>query len=233
MAGRIVRVPKRDAAYMENQRELIARAALECMLEKGLAATSTNDVCARAGVSRGALYLHFKTREDLIYTACELDVSFAMAPVDNWAAYAQWHLSIVDPVETDARRRKLHLVAYEFLAELIRSGNGATDYCDRSYRFVRQSLVAMQATGEIGLPMGLEATMLTHLQMQAGVIYTILADPRLDFSAVRDGYLAAIALTAGHRAPDAPPAAEASNLVQLSSVRKGRRDAKTQEDSGG
>lgn len=219
-------MPKRDAAYMETQREMIARAALDCMIEKGVLATSTNDVCARAGVSRGALYLHFKTREELIYTACELEVTFPREPVGDWAAYEQWHLSIVDPVGADDRRRKLHLIAYEFLAELTRSGNVAVqvaESCDRTYAFLRQSLIAIQADGEIALPLGPEQTAIVHLQLQAGAIYSVLADPRLDFATVRDGYLAALALTAGRSPRGGPAAVQVENLVQLSSVRKGRR----------
>lgn len=44
--------------------ELVA-AALDCFVEKGYAATRLDDVAARAGVSKGTLYLYFDSKEAL------------------------------------------------------------------------------------------------------------------------------------------------------------------------
>ena len=41
-------------------------AALELFVEKGFAATRTDDVALRAGVSKGTLYLYFPSKEDLL-----------------------------------------------------------------------------------------------------------------------------------------------------------------------
>lgn len=43
----------------------ITEAALEAFAEKGYAATRVDEVAKRAGVSKGLLYLYFKTKEDL------------------------------------------------------------------------------------------------------------------------------------------------------------------------
>lgn len=43
----------------------ITRAAMDAFAENGYAATKVNDVARRAGVSKGLLYLYFKTKEDL------------------------------------------------------------------------------------------------------------------------------------------------------------------------
>jgi AcrR family transcriptional regulator len=43
----------------------ITRAALEAFAEHGYAATRVDEVAARAGVSKGLLYLYFKTKEEL------------------------------------------------------------------------------------------------------------------------------------------------------------------------
>jgi AcrR family transcriptional regulator len=43
----------------------ITEAALEAFAEKGYAATRVDEVARRAGVSKGLLYLYFKTKEDL------------------------------------------------------------------------------------------------------------------------------------------------------------------------
>lgn len=43
----------------------ILDAALECFAAKGFTATRMDDVAARAGVTKGTVYLYFKTKEDL------------------------------------------------------------------------------------------------------------------------------------------------------------------------
>ncbi|MDX1403134.1 MAG: TetR/AcrR family transcriptional regulator [Woeseiaceae bacterium] len=49
----------------EERPEEITQAALEAFAEKGYAATRVDEVAKRAGVSKGLLYLYFKTKEDL------------------------------------------------------------------------------------------------------------------------------------------------------------------------
>ncbi|HKE74942.1 MAG TPA: TetR/AcrR family transcriptional regulator [Acidimicrobiales bacterium] len=46
-------------------------ATLDCLVELGWAGTSTTEVVARAGVSRGAQVHHFPTKEDLVLAAVE------------------------------------------------------------------------------------------------------------------------------------------------------------------
>lgn len=49
----------------------IMRGTLECILEKGIRATSTVDVARQAGVSRGALMHHYPSKEALMQAALE------------------------------------------------------------------------------------------------------------------------------------------------------------------
>jgi AcrR family transcriptional regulator len=43
----------------------IEAAALECFAERGFAACSLDEIAARAGVTKGTLYLYFRSKEDL------------------------------------------------------------------------------------------------------------------------------------------------------------------------
>ena len=49
----------------EDRPQEITEAALAAFAEKGYAATRVDDVAKRAGVSKGLLYLYFKTKEEL------------------------------------------------------------------------------------------------------------------------------------------------------------------------
>jgi AcrR family transcriptional regulator len=49
----------------EDRPQEITQAALEAFAEKGYAATRVEEVAKRAGVSKGLMYLYFKTKEEL------------------------------------------------------------------------------------------------------------------------------------------------------------------------
>jgi len=49
----------------ESAKEAIRNAASELFAEKGFAATSTREICARAGITKPVLYYHFGNKEQL------------------------------------------------------------------------------------------------------------------------------------------------------------------------
>ena len=60
----IDRAPKRERRKEARPRELLD-AALDLFVEKGFSATRVDEVAARAGVSKGTLFLYFQSKEDL------------------------------------------------------------------------------------------------------------------------------------------------------------------------
>ena len=62
--------------------ELVA-AAIELFVEQGFAATNLKDVAKRAGVSKGTVYLYFKSKEDLLLEAVRSSVVPIMDFVDD------------------------------------------------------------------------------------------------------------------------------------------------------
>jgi AcrR family transcriptional regulator len=59
--------PSHTRAWKKQKtRETLLQAAFDLFCEQGLAATRTIDVARRAGVSHGAVFLHFPTRDDLV-----------------------------------------------------------------------------------------------------------------------------------------------------------------------
>lgn len=57
-------IARRERRKQARPGELI-QAALELFVEKGFSATRSEEVAARAGVSKGTLFLYFQTKEDL------------------------------------------------------------------------------------------------------------------------------------------------------------------------
>ena len=64
----------------------IVRAAMEVFAEKGFAAARLDEVAARAGVSKGALYLYFETKEDIFRAVVGQVVAPNLAQVKAMAA---------------------------------------------------------------------------------------------------------------------------------------------------
>ncbi|KJS68365.1 MAG: hypothetical protein JL50_05655 [Peptococcaceae bacterium BICA1-7] len=61
----------------------IVRAARICIQENGFSATTLRDVAARAGVTQGTVYYHFKTKEELIAAVMDLTNSENLAAIET------------------------------------------------------------------------------------------------------------------------------------------------------
>lgn len=64
-------VRRTQAERREGTIAALLDATVACLAETGYAATSTAAVCARAGVSQGALFRHFPTRQALLVATAE------------------------------------------------------------------------------------------------------------------------------------------------------------------
>ena len=64
-------MPKVSEEHAAARREQILSAAQRCFARKGFHATSMNDVFAEAGLSAGAVYSYFKSKDDIIVAMAE------------------------------------------------------------------------------------------------------------------------------------------------------------------
>ena len=78
------RSDSRTAKKNDTHRALV-QAACDLFLEHGTEASSLDAICSAAGCTRGAFYVHFASREELIVAALELAMSKFLADifVDN------------------------------------------------------------------------------------------------------------------------------------------------------
>ena len=63
--------PKVTSEYKTEVKERIIQSAVECFSKYGLDRTRMDDVAQKADLSKGTLYLYFKSKEDLFYVICE------------------------------------------------------------------------------------------------------------------------------------------------------------------
>jgi AcrR family transcriptional regulator len=102
---------KRNAQGLQTRAALVA-AARDVFGEEGFAATSTEEIVARAGVTKGALYHHFTGKEDLfkaVFEQVQREVSDQVAAVflerDAWDALVAGCVLWIDAHQDPAVRR--------------------------------------------------------------------------------------------------------------------------------
>ena len=66
-------MPKLKPAIQQARRDHILNAAERCFARAGFHRTTMQDICREAGVSPGALYVYFDSKEALIAGSCERD----------------------------------------------------------------------------------------------------------------------------------------------------------------
>src|SRR5512135_3482490 len=59
------------AAKKRDTRKALIEAAVDLCFAQGIEGPSLDAICAAAGCTRGAFYVHFKTREDIVVAAME------------------------------------------------------------------------------------------------------------------------------------------------------------------
>ena len=184
------------------QREMIARAALDVLLEKGVYETSLRDICKAAGISIGALYTHFATKEEAVVAACALDHEERKdaPPAETWADYLVQFTEGEVRARFEGRARKRFRVSLQFVAELTqhdRNPEGLSAIYQIYRGHLAASLAMLKANGVIAMPLGLEQTTELHMQLFAGANYQVAADRDLDPGPVIAATRVGLAMTAG------------------------------------
>jgi AcrR family transcriptional regulator len=129
-------------------RERLLGEAQRLFRERGYAATSLEQVAEAAGVTKGAIYGHFSSKEDLLLTAIEA------APLPGWATglndaslplrerLADFSRSMV--VDEAFRDKNVLAVELEFVAALLRSPGALQRYSAS----LRRSLAELAAADD-------------------------------------------------------------------------------------
>jgi AcrR family transcriptional regulator len=65
-------MPKVSQEYQETRRKQIIEAAVRCISRKGFHQASMQDIVAESGLSSGAIYLYFKSKEEIIKTIADM-----------------------------------------------------------------------------------------------------------------------------------------------------------------
>lgn len=78
-------MPKVKEAYLESRRQQIVDAAYRCFARKGFHQATMRDIYTEAGLSAGAVYHYFKSKEDIVQASFVFDYQRSL-PVFEQAA---------------------------------------------------------------------------------------------------------------------------------------------------
>jgi len=76
---------KPSSRHPGGSRESLLVAALELFLQRGFAATRGEDIAQRAGVGKGSVYLHFRTKEELFQAVIDEGVVARIEQAETFA----------------------------------------------------------------------------------------------------------------------------------------------------
>ncbi len=109
----------------QNAREALLRAAAGVFAEQGFRAASVDEIAARAGYSKGALYWHFASKDDLFFALMDVSVELptremiglleSAPPEQDMAPEASRRF-----VELLAGQRELLLLDHEYWSQSVR-----------------------------------------------------------------------------------------------------------------
>ncbi|UNB76767.1 multidrug efflux transporter transcriptional repressor AcrR [Escherichia coli] len=134
-------------------RQLILDVALRLFSQQGVSSTSLATIAKAAGVTRGAIYWHFKNKSDLFNEIWELsDASISDLEIEYRAKFPNDPLSVIREILvyvlesrhlTEERRRLLMEIIFhkcEFVGEMAVVQQAQRNLCLESYDRIEQTL---------------------------------------------------------------------------------------------
>jgi AcrR family transcriptional regulator len=174
----------------EARREQILRAALTCFGEKGYHAATMDDLVRASGLSKGSLYLHFRSKEEVFLALFD---AFAAEFYRDWDAAAESGEDAIEVlrreceiiVQSFSRERVFLLAWVEFLSHPV-----ARERMRETYAIARMKLETIIERGrEAGsIQPGPDAGLIAGSLVGAveGLLLQWLVDPDFDVNAHLD-----------------------------------------------
>ncbi|TCO46071.1 TetR family transcriptional regulator [Kribbella antiqua] len=146
----IMEPPKRRRS---NTRARLLEGALEVFAERGFNGASVEDICDRAGFTRGAFYSNFASKDELVLALFQattdrlLEQISALLPehVDQPVALLDAVLGLLDDAPPDQRR--WHLISTEFTLHALRNAEAARALNEWRARFRGQLTQLVSQSG--------------------------------------------------------------------------------------
>ena len=203
--------PKVNEQYIEDRRNQILDAAVATFSRKGFHQTTIEDIRLEAGLSRGAVYHYFKSKEDIIdairqRSALQADASYARAAEADDAESRLLRLidatvsSMASPGSVEANRLGVFLWAESLVNTRIMDGQlpSFKPYLDA----LADSVARVQADGTLDSSVDPQAVARVIVGAIMGLQVQLTWEPDIDLAASRH---ALVSMIMGSFRQDAQP----------------------------
>lgn len=176
--------PKRRRS---NTRARLLEGALEVFAERGFHGASVEDICDRAGFTRGAFYSNFGSKDELVLALFQATTDRLLEQIEALLPdLASQPGSLLDAVlglldETAPDQRQWHLISTEFTLHALRDP-GAAEALNKQRAMFRESLTKLveqiAETGGLQLTVPAEQFVRMVMALHEGARSQSLLEPR-------------------------------------------------------
>ena len=178
----------------QETRDALIRAGMSVFEEQGVDLPSLDSICARAGFTRGAFYVHFRDRDDFLAAVIDRVISDFVQSVIASGGTADDLAKTIDRFLSTAAAGKLPLSGqHRLVAHLMSRGMQRADNMRNRFRAMLEGAIALLAQAAEGgqragkvraeVPPQMIAGILVALAL--GLITLIDAGVRIDTDALR------------------------------------------------
>jgi AcrR family transcriptional regulator len=214
------------AASVEPTRERILRVAAETFAKNGFHATGVAELGRAAGLKRGALYYHIKSKEELLYDLSRRHVEEALTrgrrvaaaplpPVEKFRELARVHVDVVTSrqAEVTVVLREMHALSGERATKLRRL---RAEYEDLFFRI----LMAATDAGARGSPRTATSLAILGMYNSVHVWYSsrLGLSPRELADRLSDVVLRGVCPAPSEGTPDGVPTALGTDIANVRSA---------------
>lgn len=182
-------MPKVSQAHLDARRRQILDAASRCFARKGIGDTTIQDICQEAGLSPGAVYRYFSSRQEILYATFDLwvennrDLGARLGPVDDPDAVLDQVFALLRGFLSDPELGDEHRVSLMVFAEGAKDPSVAARYVAVHQASLPAGVAlfrTFQERGWIGPDVDVEALAWVFLALYQGLRTERVLDPSLD-----------------------------------------------------
>jgi AcrR family transcriptional regulator len=205
-------VPKISPAHEQQRREQILLAAMACFARQGYHVTSMDDVVRESGLSVGAIYSYFTSKEELFLALCDHRTEQTLSYLnDLFRRPGPMVDKFTEAVDYFFRQLSEDLVplarvGVEFLSQANKSDRikeRQERRCETIRQFLRWLLTEARMNGSIRADLDLDAAVDLMMSLNEGIVLMSVAGLRqVPLDRLKLAYVAL--LNSGFSAPDRP-----------------------------
>jgi AcrR family transcriptional regulator len=187
--GSLRAMPKVSQEHSDAQRRAILAAAIRCFARDGFHRTTMRDVLRESGASAGALYLYFKSKEELVEAIAESrhvqEREWIAAALDqpDLAAGIRILVALFGKALMDRASRQERRLSVQLWAEALRDQRvhkSVMDGVDMPTELLTRLFKAAQKRGEFPRALDCHAASRVLIALFQGMVLQIAWDPNVD-----------------------------------------------------